>query len=262
MGNDMQHLKEKVVLITGGGSGMGRQAAIMCAESGATVALLDVNEAGMDETKNRSNNIHAYPTDITDYAAVQATVGSIEEGLGPIYRLYNAAGIMPLGRTLTQENSVAKKIMDINYGGLLNIAQAALPAMVQRGEGEFISFASMAGIIPTMLTGAYSASKAAVAFLTEILYHENINSGVKFACVCPPTVDTPLLQQGRDTEWPKMLDSSEAPIAPIDVIKAIDHNLAEGKFWVYVGKGAFMGPLVRRLAPGVIWKQCHKVEGF
>lgn len=258
----MQHLKGRVVLITGGGSGMGRQAAIMCAAAGASVALMDVDEPGMEESKNNEGIIHSYPTDITDYCAVSATVQSIENELGPIYRLYNAAGIMPLGRLLEQDNAVAKKIMDINYGGLLNIAQAALPAMVSRGEGEFISFASMAGIIPTMLTGAYSASKAAVAFLTEILYHENINSGVKFVCVCPPAVDTPLLQQGRDTEWPKMLDSSEAPIAPIDVIHAIDQSLGEGKFWVYAGKGAFMGPLVRRLAPRVIWKQCHKVEGF
>lgn len=241
---------------------MGRQAAIMCAAAGATVALLDVNEPGMEETRGKENNIYAYPTDITDYAAVQATVQAIESRLGPIYRLYNAAGIMPLGRLLAQDNAVAKKIMDINYGGLLNIAQTALPAMVARGEGEFISFASMAGIIPTLLTGAYSASKAAVAFLTETLYHENINSGVKFTCVCPPTVDTPLLQQGRDTDWPKMLDSSDAPIAPSDVIIAIEQHLAQGKFWVYVGKGAFMGPLVRRLAPGVIWKQSHKIEGF
>ena len=144
----------------------------------------------------------------------------------------------------------------------MNIAQAVLPAMVARGEGEFVSFASMAGIIPTMLTGAYSARKAAAAFLTEILYHENINSGVKFACVCPPTVDTPMLQQGRDTEWPKMLEVGEEPIAPLEVINAIEQHLASGRFWVYVGKGATMGRLMRRLAPGVIWKQCHKVEGF
>jgi len=258
----MQHLNGKVVLITGGGSGMGRQAALMCAAAGAIVALLDVNKAGMENTRKLGDNIHAYAVDITDFNAVQTSVQSIESNLGPIYRLYNAAGIMPLGRLLDQDNAVAKKIMDINYGGLLNIAQAALPAMVYRGEGEFISFASMAGIIPTMLTGAYSASKAAAAFLTETLYHENINSGVKFACVCPPPVDTPLLQQGRDTEWPKMLDNAEAPIESIEVINAIEHHLIDGKFWVFVGKGAFMGPLVRRLAPNVIWKQCHKVEGF
>jgi NAD(P)-dependent dehydrogenase (short-subunit alcohol dehydrogenase family) len=258
----MQHLNNRVVLITGGGSGMGREAARQCAAAGAAVALLDVNEAGMQETCALAQGIHAYCADITDFAAVSAAVAQIESDLGPIYRVYNAAGIMPLGRLLTQDNAIAKKIMDINYGGLLNIAQAALPGMVARGEGEFISFASMAGIIPTMLTGAYSASKAAAAFLTEILYHENINSGVKFTCVCPPTVNTPLLQQGRDTEWPKMLDAAEDPIEAGDVIAAIESHLSAGKFWVYVGKGASMGPLARRLFPGRIWKHNHQVEGF
>jgi NAD(P)-dependent dehydrogenase (short-subunit alcohol dehydrogenase family) len=258
----MNHLKGKVVLITGGGSGMGRHAAQMCSEAGAIVALLDVNEIGLTETSRLGDNIHAYPTDITQYDAVVNTVESIESTHGPLYRVYNAAGIMPLGRILSQNNATAKKIMDINYGGLLNIAQAALPGMVQRGEGEFISFASIAGIIPTLLTGAYSASKAAVASLTEILYHENINSGVKFVCVCPPTVNTPLLKQGRETEWPKMLDNAEQPIEAVDVINAIEKHLEKGKFWVYVGKGAAMGPLIRRLSPNSIWKICHKVEGF
>ncbi|MCZ6831894.1 MAG: SDR family NAD(P)-dependent oxidoreductase, partial [Gammaproteobacteria bacterium] len=126
----MQHLNGKVVLITGGGSGMGRQAAQMCAAAGAIIALLDVNETGMAETCRLGDNIHAYRTDITDYNAVRESVQAIESGLGPVFRLYNAAGIMPLGRLLTQDNAAAKKIMDINYGGLLNIAQAALPAMV------------------------------------------------------------------------------------------------------------------------------------
>ncbi len=258
----MQHLNGKVVLITGGGSGMGRLAAQMCAEVGATVALLDVNEAGMSETCASAKSIHAFVTDITDFEAVRQTVYTVETSLGPIYRLYNAAAIMPLGRVLSLDNAISRKIMDINYGGLINISQAALPAMVARGEGEFISFASMAGIIPTLLTGAYSASKAAVAFLTETLFHENIDSGVKFVCVCPPTVDTPLLQQGRDTEWPKMLDNGDGLIEPIEVINAIDEHLSKEKFWVFVGKGATTGPLVRRLAPGFIWKQCHEVEGF
>ena len=169
---------------------------------------------------------------------------------------------MPFGKLLEQDNAVARKMMDINYGGLLNISQAALPAMIERGEGEFISFASMAGIIPTMITGAYSASKAAVAFFTEILYHENLNSGVKFACVCPPPVATPLLKQGLDTHWPKMLETGADPIPPEEMINAIEEHLAKDKFWVFHGKGATMGPLMRRLAPGLIWKQVHQVEGF
>jgi NAD(P)-dependent dehydrogenase (short-subunit alcohol dehydrogenase family) len=258
----MKHLQDKIVLITGGGSGMGQQAARLCAEAGAVVALLDVNEAGMADTCAMGSTIHAFPADITDFAAVQAATDKIESELGPIFRVYNAAAIMPFGKLIEQDNAVAHKIMDINYGGLLNISQAALPRMVERGEGEFISFASMAGIIPTMITGVYSASKAAVAFHTEILYHENINSGVKFACVCPPPVNTPLLQQGKDTHWPKMIEAGPNPVTPVEMINAIEDHLSRDKFWVFYGKGAKLGPLMRRLAPGLIWKQVHDTEGF
>ena len=113
-----------------------------------------------------------------------------------------------------------------------------------------------------LLTGAYSATKAAVCTFTETLYHENINSGVRFACVCPPAVNTPLLQQGRDSAWPKMLEDSGAPISPKEVIDAIEQCLDKGKFWVFPNSKARIGSIMRRLFPGLIWKQVHQVEGF
>lgn len=252
----------KVVLITGGGSGMGRQAAQMLAADGAIVALFDVNSAGMDETADGNSNIHGWSVDITDAQAVIDAVKSVEEKLGPIDRLYNCAAIMPFGKLTEQANAIIHKQMAINYGGLVNVTQAVLPGMLERGRGDFISFASMAGLIPMLLTGAYSATKAAVCTFTETLYHENLNSGVRFACVCPPAVNTPLLQQGRDSAWPKMLDTTGAPISPKDVIDAIENCLEKGKFWVYPHRSARIGSIMRRLFPGLIWKQIHQVEGF
>lgn len=251
----------RVVLITGGGSGMGRLAAQNFAQAGAKVAALDVSDAGLAETSAGLDSISTWQVDITDYTALKAVVDKVEQTLGPIDAVYNAAAIMPLGRLTEHDNATQHKIMDINYGGLVNITQAALPRMLKRGKGDFVSFASSAGLLPTMLTGAYSASKAAVAFYTEILYHENINSGVRFACVCPVVVKTPLLQQARDTVWPKMLDSG-VPLQPQDVLDDIDSALAKGEFWVYSGKGAQTGARMRRFFPNMIWKQVHKVEGF
>lgn len=252
----------KVVLITGGGSGMGRQAAQMLAADGAIVALFDVNIAGMDETAKDNSNIHGWSVDITNAQAVIDAVKSVEEKLGPIDRLYNCAAIMPFGKLTEQDNAIIHKQMAINYGGLVNVTQAVLPGMLDRGRGDFISFASMAGLIPMLLTGAYSATKAAVCTFTETLYHENLNSGVRFACVCPPAVNTPLLQQGRDSAWPKMLDQTGEPLAPKEVIDAIENCLEKGKFWVYPNRDARIGSIMRRLLPGLIWKQVHQVEGF
>jgi NAD(P)-dependent dehydrogenase (short-subunit alcohol dehydrogenase family) len=251
-----------VILITGGGSGMGREAARRFAAEGAAVALFDVNAAGMAETAGTFDSIHSWPVDMTDFAAVCAAVRAVEEKLGPIERLYNCAAIMPFGLLVEQDNAIIHKQMAINYGGLVNITQAVLPGMLQRGHGDFVSFASMAAIIPMLYTGAYTASKYAVRAFTETLYHENMNSGIRFACVCPPAVATPLLQQGRDTVWPKMLESQGAPIAPRVVIDAIEAALKKGRFFVYPTREAKIGVFMRRLFPGLIWKQVHQVEGF
>ena len=251
----------KVALVTGGGSGMGRVAAQNCARTGAAVAILDLNEEGMAETARDFPSIRSYRVDITDPDRVKEVVNQVETELGPIDRLYNAAGIMPFGKLLEMDGAVTKKIMDINYGGLVNITQAALPAMVERGRGEFISFASMAGWFPLLMAGAYNASKFAVVAFTEVLYHENMNSGVQFACVCPDVVKTPLLQQARDTVWPKMMDAGDSH-EPGEILDAIEACLEKGEFWVFPGKDTKRGWRMRRWFPGLMWKHVHKTEGW
>jgi short-subunit dehydrogenase len=190
-------------------------------------------------------------------------VAEVEAKLGPVNRLYNCAAIMPFGRLIEQDNGIIHKQMAINYGGLVNITQAVLPGMVQRGAGDFVSFASMAGWIPMLKTGAYTATKFAVRAFTETLQHEHLNSGIRFACVCPPAVATPLLKQGQESDWPKMLDGEQGePIQPEVVIDAIEKCLEKGKFFVLPTRDAKIGVFMRRLFPGLIWKQVHQVEGW
>lgn len=250
-----------VVLITGAGSGMGQLAARNFARAGKTVAALDINSEGLAATAKDLDGIHTWSVDITDTAAVQTVVDAVEAQLGPIGRVFNCAAIMPLGKLLEQDTAIQHKIMAINYGGLVNIAQATLPRMKARGRGDFVSFASMAGLIPTLLTGAYSASKAAVVCYNEILMHENLGSGIRFASVCPPAVATPLLDQGKDA-WPKMLDAEGEPIAPQSVLDAVEAGLERGDFLIYPNGKSRLGAIMRRLFPGLIWKQVHKVEGW
>ena len=242
---------KNVVLITGGGSGMGREAARRFAAEGATVALFDVNAAGMAETVGTFDSIHSWTVDMTDFSAVCAAVRAVEEKLGPVERLYNCAAIMPFGLLVEQNNAIIHKQMAIDYGGLVNITQAVLPGMLQRGHGDFVSFASMAAIIPMLYTGAYTASKYAVRAFTETLYHENRNSGIALPVYYPPAVATPLLQQGpRHCLSRKMLEGQGAPIAPRVVIDAIEAALKKGKFFVYRHRDAKIGVFMRHLFPG------------
>lgn len=251
----------KVALITGGGSGMGRTAARILAQQGAQVAIFDVNEPGMAETAEGHPTIKPYVVDISNTDAVHAAVAQVEADLGPIDRVANAAAIMPFGKLLEQDPKVQLKLMDINYGGLVNVATAALPGMVKRGSGDFISFSSMSGVIPGLLMGGYCATKGAVQMYTEVLYHENRDCGVRFVCVCPPPVATPLWNQAKETVVPELTKSGEI-IQPEDVIEDVEACLEKGKFFSFPGKQTRMGYIMRRLFPNYLWKYAHKAEGF
>jgi len=251
----------QIVLITGGASGIGRLSAQKCADAGASVAILDVDEVGMAETARDSPEIHCYAADISNADRVDHVVSQVVADLGAIDRVYNAAAIMPYGKLLEQDTAVIRKMMDINYGGLVNVSKATLPTMIDRGSGIFVSYASMAGWFPMLMTGAYNASKFAVVSYTEVLYHENKDSGVQFACVCPNVVNTPLLQQARDTVWPKMLDQGEG-CDPDVIFDDVERALEKGEFWVFPGPGTIRGWRMRRWFPGMMWKFVHKTEGW
>ncbi len=253
--------KGKVALITGGGSGMGRTAARQLASQGASVAILDINEAGMAETAEGHPSITPYVVDISDTDAVHGVVERVERELGPIDRVCNAAAIMPFGKLLEQDPKLQLKLMDINYGGLVNIATAAVPRMVARGSGDFVSFSSMSGVIPGLLMGGYCATKGAVQMYTEILYHENLDSGLRFVCVCPPPVATPLWKQAEETVMPELVKSGET-LQPEEVIDEIERSLEQGKFFCFPGKHTRTGYIMRRLFPNYLWKFAHKAEGI
>jgi NAD(P)-dependent dehydrogenase (short-subunit alcohol dehydrogenase family) len=248
-----------ITLITGGGSGMGRLAARRAAASGTRVAALDINEEGLRETARDHEGIHPFALDVTDERAVPETVARVESELGPIDRVLNAAAIMPTGLILDQDARLINRIMEINYAGTVNVTMATLPGMIERGRGDLVNFASIAGWVPSMHFGAYNASKFAVVAFTEVLYHENRDRGVRFACVCPPPVATPLLDQAKSQ--PKVLDDL-APIAPEKVLDAIEHCLEKGKLMVYPDRISAIAQRMRRFFPNVMWRGGHRSEGI
>lgn len=250
----------KVVLITGAGSGMGRLAAQRLCADGATVAGMDVNEEGLRETgRECSDRFRAFPADVTDARAVEQAVAGIEAELGPIDRVMNAAAIMPTGLILDQDAGLINRIMDINYGGTVNVTMATLPGMLARGKGDLVNFASIAGWLPSMHFGAYNASKFAVVAYTEVLYHENRDRGVRFACVCPPPVATPLLDQAKSN--PKVLEDLP-PIAPEQVLDTIERSLDKGTLMVFPDRTSKLAYWARRLMPGLMWSGSHRTEGI
>jgi short-subunit dehydrogenase len=134
--------------------------------------------------------------------------------------------------------------------------------MLERGYGDFISFSSMTGIIPGLLMGAYASSKAAVQHYSEILYHENRDSGLRFCCVCPPGGCNAALASGRSYRGPQATLEGVRPLTPDEVIAEVERCLETGKVLRLSGKQTKFGVMMRRLFPGLVWKASHEAEGF
>jgi NAD(P)-dependent dehydrogenase (short-subunit alcohol dehydrogenase family) len=249
---------DQVVFVTGGGSGMGRLAARRMADAGAKVAAIDVNEAGLAETAEGREAIRTWHLDVTDNQAVLATVKEVEDRLGPIDRVYNAAAIMPTGLLMEQDTETILRIMEVDYNGVVHVTKAILPGMLQRRRGDLINFASIAGWGPTLHFGAYNAAKFAVVAFSEVLYHENRGKGVRIIAVCPPPVDTPLLDQAISK--PKVLEMGR-PIPPSEVLDAIERDLAKGKPFCFPNNQTKLAWIMRRFAPGLVWSWVHRIEG-
>jgi NAD(P)-dependent dehydrogenase (short-subunit alcohol dehydrogenase family) len=252
--------RDKVCFVAGAASGLGRLAAQRWSHAGGTVAAADVNEAGLRETAAGCDSIRTWRLDVTNRPEVQAVVKTIEAELGPIERVYNCAAIQPTALLLEQGAEEIHRVMNINYGGVVNVSLATLPRLLERRRGALINFSSIAGWIPTMHFGAYNASKFASVAFTEVLYHENRGKGVHISCVCPSQVDTPLLAQA--TSNPKIFEKGPPPMNPAVVLDAVDRAVDRGKFWVFPGAHTQAAWRLRRFFPSLMWKIDHDAEGF
>jgi NAD(P)-dependent dehydrogenase (short-subunit alcohol dehydrogenase family) len=231
---------------------MGRLMARRLAADGTEVAAVDVDADGLAGTADLSPTISPLVCDVTDAAAVDELVGWVEKELGPIGRVVAAAGIAPTAPLAEQPTETILRAMDVNYGGVVRVVKAALPAMVDRGTGEIVVLASLAGWMPAPSLGAYSATKHALVAFCEVLAHELRDSGLKVACVCPPLVDTPMIRQleeGGVTSHRKV-----TPLPPQVVVDAVERALAAGELVVFPGRGTKAMVRTRRLAPAALWK--------
>jgi short-subunit dehydrogenase len=227
---------------------------------GGLAAALDVDQEGLRETAEDHGGIDTRVLDVSDAPAVEQAVKDVEARLGPIERVYNAAAIQPTNLLLEQDLGEIHRVMQVNYGGLVNLSLAVLPRMLERRRGVLVNFASIAGWVPNMHFGAYSAAKFATVAFTEVLYHENRGKGVQILCVCPSQVDTPLRDQA--TSKPKIMQTGPAPMPPGVVLDAIERAVKKGKFWVFPGVHTAIGWRLRRFLPALLWRIGHSAEGF
>lgn len=257
----MEDINGKIALVTGGASGMGRIIALRLAGRGARVAIFDVNQQGLDETAAQGQDITPLRCDIGDRADVEAKVAQVQQQLGPVDLLVHAAALMPSHQLTDHSHEDMERLFRINYFGTTYVVRAVLPEMIQRGTGRIVAFGSIAGhaLVPHM--GAYCATKSAVNTYIEVLQNEIRDTGVRVHLVCPPAVNTPLIDQSLNTDSPASLRNAKQSgrlSDPEKIVDAIDKGVARDRDIIYPGEARFL-MLWHTLAPRLWWKT---VMGF
>ena len=190
-------LDDKVALVTGSAQGIGFAVASAFAESGATVALLDVSEPGANEAARRIGGIaRPYPVDVTDFDAVKATVDRAAAELGGMDIAVNCAGRGTLYGLVQDEDPVVwKDLIDVNLLGTIYVSHAVIPHLIERGGGRIINIASDAARTGSAGEAVYSAAKGGVISLTRSLARELARHTITVNCVSPGPTDTPMLRR-------------------------------------------------------------------
>jgi 2,3-dihydro-2,3-dihydroxybenzoate dehydrogenase len=187
----------RVALVTGAAGGIGAAIAAALAERGAVVAAVDRDAdqlagtvAGLVAAGGR---VEALVADVSDGAEVEALVAGVEERLGPVEYLVNAAGVLRFGPVLELTWEDWRTTFAVNAEGVFHVSRAVVRAMVGRGRGSVVTVTSNSALVARVGMGVYSASKAAATLLTRSLGLEVARSGVRCNVVAPGSTETPML---------------------------------------------------------------------
>lgn len=255
------YFQNKVILVTGGGSGIGRGLCTKLATAGAIVICTDIDADKATETVSLISGsqiaITASQLDVTQPAAFETLIAWIVTQHSRVDFIFNNAGIAISGEIRDIEIADWKKIININFLGVLYGSQTAYRYMVQRGSGQIVNIASAAGLIDHLaLMAPYSVTKHAVVNYTKLLRLEAKALGVKANVVCPGFISTAIgenaIAPNANQRWTKYAINEVAKGISVD--KAVDHILNG----VVANKAVIIFPfqvkviyLFTRLFPGI-----------
>ena len=259
----MKTISDKVVVITGAGSGIGRALAIQCAELGANLAISDVNEAGLAETASlvrpqSTSRVHSARVDVGQRDAIYDWADRVKSELGPADVVVNNAGVS-LSQTIAEmRDEDFFWLMNINFWGVVHGTRAFLPQLLSRPEAHLVNLSSVFGLIAVPTQAAYNASKFAVRGFTECLRQELSTTNVRVTSVHPGGIKTNIVRNGRhfrdaggNTDTARMAKDFDkiARTSPEEAARQIVHAILREKPRLLIGLDAVLIDRMQRLLP-------------
>ncbi len=259
----------KVIVVTGGGSGIGRELVLGLIKRGATVVALDVNEKTLQETKelidaHDRTRFSEHVVNITDQEEVEKLPDKVIELHGKVDGLINNAGIIqPFEKINKLKYGAIDKVIQVDLYGPLYMTKTFLPYLMNRPEAHIVNVSSMGGFLPVPGQAIYGAAKAAVKLMTEALNAELMGSKVNVSLVFPGAIATNIAANSgmkmdvADNKEAQKFKSLPAPEAAKIIIDGMEKN----KFRILVGSDAKFMDFISRLNPEFATKFIAKKMG-
>lgn len=247
--NKIRNFRNRVVVITGAASGMGRAYALAFAKEGALLALCDYDDEGLTQTLAMlpaDQKVFTQAFDISDEQAVFSFAKAVEAELGTAYVVINNAGIEGSGEPVWETpQPTIQRVMDVNFYGVVHGARAFLPQMMTRNEGAIVNVSSIFGLAGTPNHSDYCASKFAVRGFTESLMSELSESGIQVHLLHPGGIRTNIARQERSNDFSKQFLTTE----PEDITRHLIKSIKQNKRRIVYGNNALKVWLATRFLP-------------
>ncbi len=252
----MSRFAKRTAVVTGAASGIGRALTWELAARGATLAISDVDDAGLGETAKRARQMGATircdRLDVTDRDAVLRYADTFDD----VHLVINNAGIAFTGDVIELAFTDIERVMDVDFWGVVHGTKAFLPHLIASGDGTLVNVSSVLGLLAAPSQGAYNAAKFAVRGFTEALRQEMLVAGhpVRVICVHPGGVKTPIARnagaaEGRDAAaLSAFFDQRVARTSPERAARTIMRAAERGRARVLVGPDAHVLDILVRLA--------------